>query len=218
VLALVDDVHASALTAGAANTLVRSPSGRVVAHNTDVAAIGEALVDLGAQAGGAIVVLGSGGAARAAVAAAVTHLGATRVIVRARAFSDPARARDFAAGMAAGTGDAELVLEPLAAGAPTQRAVTCILQATSAGMHGGSPGDDVARCAPFAALVDGGVALDLVYTPPVTPFLAAASERGIRHADGLGVLVRQGALAFELWLGVPAPLHEMRAAVSGSGG
>ena len=54
---------------------------------------------------------------------------------------------------------------------------------------------------------------DLVYTPPDTPFLAAARARGLRCANGLGMLARQGALAFELWLGIPAPFAVMRAAL-----
>ncbi len=215
-LALADDLDTSASLAGAANTLVRSLAGRVVAYNTDVAAIGRELLDMGARPGGAVVVLGDGGAARAAVAAAVLHLDAARVIVRARAFADGGRASAFAEEMAPRVGSAELVLEPLAwrdAGV-----VACMIQATSAGMRGGAPGDAVAATAPWASLVPGGAALDLVYAPPVTPFLREAAARGILRENGLGVLVRQGARAFELWLGEPAPLHEMRAAVSGSDG
>ena len=57
----------------------------------------------------------------------------------------------------------------------------------------------------WGALPPSAVALDVVYAPPETPFLRAASAHGIRCANGLGMLARQGALAFELWLGVPAP-------------
>jgi shikimate dehydrogenase len=54
--------------------------------------------------------------------------------------------------------------------------------------------------------------VDTVYHPMETPFLAAARARGIRGANGLGMLVHQAALAFELWTGVDAPLAAMRAA------
>jgi shikimate dehydrogenase len=47
-----------------------------------------------------------------------------------------------------------------------------------------------------------------------TPFLAAARSRGIRAANGLGMLVHQAALAFERWTGVDAPLAAMRAAAA----
>ncbi|HEY6463509.1 MAG TPA: shikimate dehydrogenase, partial [Polyangiaceae bacterium] len=65
----------------------------------------------------------------------------------------------------------------------------------------------------WAALPPDAVALDVVYAPPETPFLRAARARGLRAANGLGMLARQGALALELWLGVPAPLAAMRAAL-----
>lgn len=62
----------------------------------------------------------------------------------------------------------------------------------------------------------GAVALDVVYAPRRTPFLERAKARGLACDDGLGMLVRQGALAFELWLGVPPPIAVMRAAIDDS--
>jgi shikimate dehydrogenase len=53
----------------------------------------------------------------------------------------------------------------------------------------------------------------VVYAPRDTPWLKAARARGLRENNGLGMLARQGALALELWLGVPAPLAAMRAAI-----
>jgi shikimate dehydrogenase len=67
------------------------------------------------------------------------------------------------------------------------------------------PGD-LERLAPAALL-------DLVYAPGGTRLLRAARERGIRAADGRGVLVAQGVVSFELFFGVPAPAEIMRAAV-----
>jgi shikimate dehydrogenase len=58
------------------------------------------------------------------------------------------------------------------------------------------------------------VALDVVYAPPVTPFLRAAASRHLRAGNGFGMLARQGAIAFELWLGIRAPFEAMRAALS----
>jgi shikimate dehydrogenase len=51
---------------------------------------------------------------------------------------------------------------------------------------------------------------DLIYRP--TPLLRAAAERGARTQDGLEMLVHQGALAFEAWTGLPAPVDIMRRA------
>jgi shikimate dehydrogenase len=88
-----------------------------------------------------------------------------------------------------------------------------VVQATSAGMTGADPGDAVASVVAWEALPPDAVALDLVYSPPETPFLRAAAARGLRRANGLGMLARQGALAFALWLGVEAPLGVMQAAL-----
>jgi shikimate dehydrogenase len=55
--------------------------------------------------------------------------------------------------------------------------------------------------------------VDLVYRPRITALLEAASRRGLRTVDGTGMLVHQGALALERWLGVEAPTGVMRAAL-----
>ena len=54
---------------------------------------------------------------------------------------------------------------------------------------------------------------DLVYHPAVTPLLAAAGAAGARTVGGIGMLLHQAAIAFELHTGVPAPLDAMRAAL-----
>ena len=198
VLDHVDGLDESARTAGAANTLVRTGDGRVVAHNTDVAAL---VAELTALAGpGAawptwrVLVLGSGGAALAA-RAALASLGAADIRVRARR-----------------KGEAWQPLEPSPS---SERMTHVIVQATSAGMSGADPGEPVAAAVAWDALPPGAIALDVVYSPPETPFLAAARRRGLKSANGLGMLARQGALALELWLGGPAPLGAMLAALQG---
>lgn len=194
-LALADDVATPGLTA--ANTLVRTDDGRVIAHNTDVPALVEELRLLAGPgapwASKRALVLGSGGAALAAVAA-LRALGSRDIVVRTRR----------------GGPEATQPWQP----SPASEAETlAVVQATSAGMTGADPGDTLAGVVAWDALPLDAVALDVVYTPPETPFLAAARSRGLRHANGLGMLARQGALAFELWLGIPGPLGVMRAAL-----
>ena len=193
--ALADERRTGGLEA--ANTLVRDATGRVVAYNTDVPALADelrALAGPGAQwAARRGLVLGSGGAARAAVEALRT-LGAVDVAVRART------PRLGAA-------------QPWAPSAESERLTLAVVQATSAGMQGADPGEPVAAAVAWEALPDDAVAIDLVYAPPETPFLRAARRRGLRAENGLGMLARQGARAFELWLGVPAPLDVMRRAI-----
>jgi shikimate dehydrogenase len=211
VLELVDELDASARGIGAANTLVRAADGHIVAHNTDAPALAEELKRLAgprvswSEARG--LVLGSGGTARAAIAA-FAKLGVREIIVRARAFEDRARRDRFVA-----AAPAAIVAQPWRVSASTEDATIAVLQATSAGMTGADPGETVANVVDWGALPDDAVAIDVVYAPRDTPFLRAARARGLRYDDGLGMLARQGALAFELWLGMPAPLDAMREAL-----
>jgi shikimate dehydrogenase len=79
-------------------------------------------------------------------------------------------------------------------------------------MHGADPGDVVRDIVPWLRLDRGVLAYDLVYNPPVTPFLEAARAAGLIVEGGLGMLVGQAALAIELWLGMAPPRDEMRRA------
>jgi shikimate dehydrogenase len=211
VLSLVDVLDASAKVAGAANTLVRRDDGRVAAHNTDAPALAEELRGLrpglpwiDARA----LVLGAGGAARAAVAALGVHLGARDIVVRARAFADAARRDAFVT-----TAPCAVSPQPWRASAESEARPVAVVQATSAGMLGADPGEGVAGAVAWGALPPEAVAIDVVYSPRDTPWLRAARARGLRCDDGLGMLARQGAMALELWLGVEAPLEAMRAAI-----
>ena len=211
VLPLVDRVDASAQAIGAANALVRSGDGCVVAHNTDAPALAAELTHLAgvtsAWTRGRALVLGSGGAARAAIAA-FAALGVPHIVVRARAFDDASRRSQLVAAL-----PAPIEAQPWDASSRSEATTMAIVQATSAGMKGADAGEGVAKAVAWKALPDDAIAIDVVYAPRSTPFLRAARDRGLRCDDGLGMLARQGALAFELWLGVPAPLDAMRAAL-----
>ena len=211
VLDLVDAIDPSAAATGAANTLVRSPDGEVRAYNTDAPALRDELVrltndDATVFRGRSAIVLGSGGAARAAIFA-LGQLGVARVIVRAR--KEKRELADVLQGTAA-----VLSFEPLVAPGAEPQDLAAIVQATTAGMDGSSvPGGVVADAVDWATVPAGCVVYDVVYAPPQTPLLARASARGLTGDSGLGMLVGQGALAFELWLGVKPPADVMRAAL-----
>lgn len=233
VLDFVDERDESVDLVLAANTLVRTPEGRVRAYNTDAPALAVELLELARAraaelsepvapspfAGKTAVVLGSGGAARAATAALAKSLGVARLVVRARAFDDAAVRDAFRSDMLASFAranvlDTAIAPEPLTAPPIEAADLAAIVQATSCGMEGAAPGDAVARAVAWQTVPRDAVALDVVYAPRDTPFLRAARSRGLPSTHGLGMLARQGALAFERWLGVPAPFDVMLAAIA----
>lgn len=202
VLPLLDRLDPAAERAGAVNTIVNE-GGRLVGYNTDITGFLEALrVDGGSDPRGArAVVLGAGGAARAVVIA-LLDAGAARVRVLNRS---PARAAALVAELADGRGEAA-ALEPdnaarLLAGADL------VVNCTTVGMRHTAQEHELP--VPAAAIPVGALVVDIVANPPVTALLAAAAERGCRTLGGLPMLVRQGAEAFTLWTGRPAPVSVM---------
>ena len=63
------------------------------------------------------------------------------------------------------------------------------------------------------ALTPSHLVADLIYHPAVTPLLQAASAKGAATVNGLGMLLHQAAIQFEMWTGLPAPIDAMRSAV-----
>ena len=90
------------------------------------------------------------------------------------------------------------------------RACECdlLIQATPVGMKPGDP-----SLLPPEAFRKGQLVFDLIYNPDETPLLATARAAGARTANGLGMLLHQGARAFHLWTGRKAPVPVMRAAL-----
>ncbi|MBI5211402.1 MAG: shikimate dehydrogenase [Elusimicrobia bacterium] len=185
ILSLLDGLDDSARAAGAAN-VVRFEDGRAMGYNTDAAGF---LVPLG-RAGFAVrgcraVVLGAGGAGRAACLA-LTRAGARRVLVFNRTFEN---ARVVAAGLGAVAG-------PLSQAAEAVREADLVVNATSLGLEGrGCP------LAPGARFKTGALAYDLVYRPALTPFLAQARAGGAGTLGGLGMLVGQALETWRIWFG-----------------
>lgn len=222
-LELADRADPLAASAGAANVLSREGA-EVVAYNTDVMALADELI--GRSAGAHVAaVIGNGGAALAAVAACRSiGVGTVGVVARAfRAGQSPAewpRAEQF---RKAGATVMPWPSEPASGRAESDHVagdawetLVCssqiVVQATSAGMLGVGNGASVRDIVPWLRLAPGTLAFDVVYNPPVTPFLEAARAAGLRAEGGLGMLVGQAARAIELWLGSEPPREPMRAA------
>jgi shikimate dehydrogenase len=196
-LALASTASETASAIGAANTLTfDDATGASHAANTDAPAIIDALpFD---AAGRTALVLGAGGSARAAVWA-LLDAGAAEVRVWNRT---PERARELCA--------------ELGGGIPVERAdpAEILVHCTSSGLDASV---SMFKSLPLGADDLGGYdcVVDLVYTDNGTPLVNAARDRGLPAIDGLELLVRQGALSFELFTGVPAPVEAMRAAARG---
>ena len=215
VLPLLDEVDPPAARIGAVNT-VRIADGRLRGSNTDASGLVDALVrDGGAHlAGSRCLVLGAGGGGRAA-AFALAEAGAAKVVILNRA---PDRARTLAQGVSPAARACDVgsgPLDPVTVGREAEDA-DVIVQATSATMSqaaGGSGGRDPWLAALRGSLRGGMTVLDMVYTPRWTDLLGAAREAGATVVSGLSMLVYQGAGAFELWTGRPAPVEVMKRAV-----
>ena len=194
-LELADVRDPSTAQPGAANVLLFR-SGEAVAFNTDAAGFMAALDAAGAPTFGArAVVLGAGGAA-GAVLAALRRGGAAEVAVFNRS---RARAEALAARFGVKAGTLEEAAEDLAA-------ADLVVNATSAGLSGASPLPAGTRLKP------GAWAMDLMYRPRETPFMAQAREAGARPLGGLGMLVRQAALTWWLFYGETLPEDVVAAA------
>jgi shikimate dehydrogenase len=204
-LAAADEATPAACAAGAANTLAFR-AGIVAADNTDGAGFMAFLARAGVPvAGRAIAFLGGGGAVRGLVPALLGQgAGPIAVVVRA-----PERAAaDFAPFLARGLSVVARDEAPDGPAARAVRAAALVVQGTPLGLSAG----DALPCPP-AWPGPQAVAVDLLYHPPVTPWLAALRARGVRAANGLGLLIEQALLAQRFWFGVEPPRSALEEAV-----
>jgi len=206
VLAHLDELSPAAALMGAVNTVVRQGD-RLVGENTDGKGFLTALTR-GAQVdprGRNIVILGAGGAARA-IAVELALAGAGRITVVNRS---PARGQELA--------DLLVARTPVPAGfvpwtgsyvVPADTHI--LVNATAIGLP---PRADARPDLDAASIRPGMVVCDVIPAPD-TPFLRAAGARGAQVVDGLGMLVYQGVLGFQLWTGLEAPVAVMHRALA----
>jgi shikimate dehydrogenase len=198
---LADELSDEAARLRAVNTLVVQGE-RLLGHNTDVAGFERFLSrDAGFEPrGGSALVYGAGGAARA-VALALALAGSASLTVAVR---DPARASEMTASVD-GTG---VPMHVVSFGDVADLRVDLVVNATPLGADGrGRP--------PLPTIGPGMLVVDLLYRPAQTPLQLEARAAGAEAFGGLGLLLHQAALSFELWTGTPAPLDVMSAAALG---
>ena len=200
VFPLLDELGGQSARVGAVNTIVNR-DGRLFGFNTDgpglVAALrNEARFEV---EGKSILLIGAGGAARG-IAFALAEARASKVAISNR---DANRAKRLAADISAAGFRGVGAVPPGASPWGYDAVVNC----TSIGMDGGP--------APSALPVDlaaaraGTLVVDIVYAPEETPLLLDARTRDLPTLGGLPMLIYQGALAFELWTGIAAPVEVM---------
>ena len=201
----LDGLDSWAETVGAVNTIVKD-DGRLVGHNTDGYGFLRSLEERGGfpPEGKSVLVLGAGGAARAAVFAladrgAGTVLIANRTVERGDALAADVRGRSL---------NADSI--PLGEARAAARRVDLIVNSTSIGMEPGANAGlsplDSADINPHALVYD------MVYTPQQTPLMEEARRAGAKVLGGLWMLVYQGAAAFEMWTSREAPVDLMHEA------
>ena len=175
---------------GACNTLRTGADGNIYGFNTDVAGVVRPLEKRLKLQGARVAVLGSGGAARAAVFGLVAQ-GAEVFVVN--------RTHENAVKLARQAKAKSLKHELFA-----KSRFDVLINATPCGMAGNKQLLPIEENELSASLV-----FDMVYNPMETPLLKLAKNRGIATISGLEMFVQQGARQFEIWTGKPAPEAEM---------
>lgn len=208
IMPFLDEVAPTARQMGAVNTVVNR-NGRLMGYNTDGWGFISSLDEAGVRPKGMnAVILGAGGAARAIA----FHL----AIAGVRQLTISNRTLDRAEGLARDVTLVvpEVLVDPVQAGSAAERQALIdshlVVNCTPMGMAT----DDVNRSpvADINLLPQGAVVYDTVYRPAETRLLKEARQRGLRAIGGLGMLVHQGACAWEYWFGRRGPVLAMYAA------
>ncbi|WP_410814227.1 shikimate dehydrogenase [Micromonospora sp. 067-2] len=198
-LAVADAASPIAAAVGAANTLVRRPDGSWCADNTDVGGMVDVLTGAGVGPGATMTVLGAGGTARAALAAAARlAVVSVAVVARRPAAVDELRPVADAVGVTLTAG--------AWADAPEHLGAKVVVSTVPKGVA--DPLTDAVAWSP------GAVFFDALYDPWPTPLATSALAAGLRVVSGLDLLLAQAVGQFELFTGVAAPVDAMRQALA----
>ncbi|NLP44706.1 MAG: shikimate dehydrogenase [Peptococcaceae bacterium] len=200
IVPFLDHLTSSASLIGAVNT-VKSVSGQLHGHNTDGEGLVESLVTKGYDLKNKkVVILGAGGAAKA-----ITFALASRdleIIILNRSVK---KAENLAKQVAGLGGKASFGI--LARGSWLKE-VDLLIQTTPVGMNGEDFLFDL------QGIKYGSLAIDLIYNPYITSFLAQAQSYGCKTMNGLEMLLYQGILAWKYWFAIEAPVEIMRRSIT----
>ena len=209
VIPYLDEISKEAILIGAVNTLIFR-DGAIIGENTDAPGFLQAMQEEGLEVpqGSSAVVIGAGGSARAIVVAlalagvrtiCITNRTVSRAVALATDLSEKTDVSIYGIGL----NDPKLP--------DAVETSQLIVNTASTSMDVSHP-----------LLIDPewlepqSIVYDIVYTPPETRLLQVAAEKGCHIIGGLGMLVHQGAIAFEKWAGVNPPVETMRQALQGA--
>jgi shikimate dehydrogenase len=212
VVSLVDECDPLAARIGAVNTIVNR-DGCLMGYNTDAPGFTRALTEFAAFdcPGKKVVILGTGGAARAAAVGLlenevgeVTLLGRNQkhvnnLLYHLQTLTAKIHGTTRVYGALLGSHEASRFLSTS----------DLLVNATPVGLKA----DDTTLLFDVNILPTTALVMDMIFNPPLTPLLRAAQAHGCQVLNGLSMLLYQGALAFELWTDRPAPLEVMRRAL-----
>jgi len=209
VLASMDEADEGARRAGGVNTVVVGEDGRLSGYSTDGPGLGRAVreqfgVELGELR---VLVLGAGGGAGRAVAMQCATANSKRLTLLNRSVEKLEPLREAVAAIFAPD---SLTVGPWdeATLAAALDQSDLVVNCSALGMN---PGD--VSPIPASLLSARHLLYDTIYTSGRTPLMLAGDAVGARSANGLAMLLHQGALSFEIWFQRPAPLEVMRAAL-----
>lgn len=219
VMPLMDELSEAAQRIGAVNTIVVEPEGRLRGDNTDWLGFLHPLDERGFDlAGKSVLLLGAGGAARAVVYALVQRNIARLAISNRnldRATELARRAVDLASSLVIDNLHVSVGKSPFDSdlaqftNLPLHPSPDLIVNTTPIGMW---PRIDESPWPVESSFPRSALVYDLVYRPEQSLFLSQAEVAGCPVQNGLDMLIVQGAVAFELWMGRKAPLQMMTAA------
>lgn len=201
IIPLLDELTQAAQIIGAVNTVICS-NGRWIGENTDGKGFVLSLEREGLSPKGQhITILGAGGAARA-IAVECALAGAAFITVINR---DETKGKELASLISSATpAHAEYLPWSPAVNIPSDTQI--LIQGTSVGLH---PDCEQKPDINYDTIHEKMVACDVVFNPVIPCFLKEAQKRGAKIITGIGMLVQQGALNFELWTGEKAPVDVM---------